>query len=117
METSQSIKSVIRVVFVAVVMPLLLWQCGQQDNLVGNYHAADAGPDGRISATLALEANGKGIWSIETDNAPFRWDVRQNKIRLHTQSGGVIEGTIDNGTIHIALPGMDVILFERVSGQ
>ena len=116
METSPSIKSVMRVVFVVVVMPLLFWQCGQQDNLVGKYHAA-AGLDGRISATLALEANGKGIWSIETDNAPFRWDVRQNKIRLHTQSGGVIEGTIDNGTIHIALPGMDVILFERVSGQ
>jgi hypothetical protein len=70
-----------------------------------------------MSATLELEANGKGIWSVEADNAPFRWDVRHNKIRLHTQSGGVIEGTIDNGTIHIALPGMDVILFERVSGQ
>ena len=116
METSYSIKSLMRVVFLVVVMPLLFWRCDQQDNLVGKYHAA-SGLDGRISATLALEANGKGIWSIETDNAPFRWDVQQNRIRLHTQSGGVIEGTIDNGTIHIALPGMDVIWFARDSGQ
>ena len=117
MQTSHSVKSVMGVVLLALVMPLLFWQCDRQESLLGKYHAGDAGLDRRISATLTLEANGKGMWSIETDNAPFRWDVRQNKIRLHTQSGGVIEGTVDNGTIRIAMPGMDVILFHRVSGQ
>jgi len=113
METNPSIKSVMGVVFLVLVMPLLFWQCDQHEKIVGKYNAVETSPDSGIPATLELQANGKGLWSIETDNAPFRWDRKHNKIRLHTPSGGVIEGTLDNEAIQIAIPGMGVILFKR----
>jgi hypothetical protein len=117
MGTHNCKKSMAMVVALVVVMPMLLWHCSRHQDIIGNYHAVDADRQGRMSATLELQANGKGLWSIETDNAPFRWDRRQNKIRLHTPSGGVIEGTIDNRTIHLAIPGMGVIRFERDGQQ
>lgn len=113
MEKHPSIKSATSVVLLMLVIPLMVWQCDRHEKMVGKYHALDVSEGGRISATLALEANGKGLWSIETDNAPFRWDVNQNVIRLHTPSGGVIEGIIDNGSIQLPIPGLGVILFKR----
>ena len=91
----------------------LAWGCGsQQEKLVGTYTAVDGGSE-QVSASLELSADGKGLWSIKTDNAPFTWDLYQNRIRLHTKSGGVIEGTIDNDTIQVTLPGIGLILFQR----
>lgn len=113
METHHCMRSMAIIIALAVAMPLLFWHCDRHEDIIGNYHAVDADRQGRISATLELQANGKGLWSIETDNAPFRWDRSQNKIRLHTQSGGVIEGTIDNQAIQMAIPGMGLIRFER----
>jgi hypothetical protein len=106
-------KSISGVVFLVLVLPFLLWQCDQHEKIMGKYHAVDVSSHGRLTATLELHANGKGLWSIETDNADFRWDLKRNKIRLHTQSGGIIEGIVDNGTIQIALPGMGVISFKH----
>lgn len=94
---------------------LLIYHCNRHENIAGKYRAVDNGTHKHITATLELKANGKGLWSIETDNAPFRWDLRQNTIRLHTRSGGVIEGTVDHKTIQIALPGTGVILFEHIN--
>ena len=113
METNHSMKPVTGAVFLVLMMPLLFWQCDRHEEVVGKYNAVETSRDSRIPVTLELQANGKGLWSIETDNAPFRWDRKQNKIRLHTQSGGVIEGTMDNETIQIAIPGMGVIIFKR----
>jgi hypothetical protein len=84
MGTHHCRKSMAMVVAWVVVMPMLLWHCSRHEDIIGNYHAVDADRQGRMSVTLELQANGKGLWSIETDNAPFRWDRRQNKIRLHT---------------------------------
>jgi hypothetical protein len=113
METGHSRKPVAGILFLVLVMPLLFWQCDRNEAMVGNYHSVDAGGPGRISATLELQANGKGLWSIETDNAPFRWDLQGNRIRLHTRAGGVIEGTIDSETIQIDIPGTGLIVFRR----
>jgi hypothetical protein len=113
MERRHSIKSVAGVFFLVLAMPLLFWQCDRHETIVGNYHSVDTVGPGRISATLELQANGRGLWSIETDNAPFRWDLQGNRIRLHTQAGGVIEGTIDSETIQMVIPEMGLIVFRR----
>lgn len=102
-------------IFFMLIIPLLLASCDQHEKIIGKYQSVDHRQDDPLQVTLELEANGKGLWSIESDNAPFRWDLHQNKIRLHTRSGGVIEGTIHNETIQIALPGMGDILFERIN--
>jgi hypothetical protein len=106
-------KPVTGVVFLLVLLPLLLCQCAKHEKMAGTYHAVETGPQGNPAATLELQVDGKGLWSIETDNAPFRWDLHNNAIRLHTPSGGVIVGTIDDGTIKIDIPGSGMITFRR----
>lgn len=113
MESDPSSKSLTRVVILVLLMPVLFWQCDRHEAMVGKYHAIGQGPHGGISATLELQANGKGLWSIATDNAPFRWDLRQNTIWLHTRSGGVIQGTVDDGIIRVAIPGTGMMTFTR----
>ena len=92
----------------------LVWGCNsQQEKLVGKYIAVNIGDAGLVQASLELLPEGKGFWSIDTDNAPFRWDLYQNKIRLHTRSGGVIEGTLGQDTLQFTLPGTGQIRFQR----
>jgi hypothetical protein len=101
-------------VVLVVCLPLLCWHCDRHENIVGKYRAVDQSPPAGVPATLELQANGKGIWSIETDNAPFRWALHQKFIRLHTQAGGILEGVIDGERIRIDMPGTGVIVFERL---
>lgn len=101
------------IVLLALALPMLLWQCDRHAGIAGKYQTAAPGASGRVPVSLELQADGKGIWSMETDNAPFRWDLYGTKIRLHTQSGGVIEGVVDQETIHLAMPGMEVLIFKR----
>jgi len=101
-------------VMLILLIIALVWGCSsQQEKLVGTYTAVDIRSAEQVSASLELFEDGKGLWFIETDNAPFRWDLYQNKIRLHTKSGGVIEGTIDNDIIQVILPGIGLIRFQR----
>ena len=100
-------------IVLVVCMPLFLWHCDRHETIVGKYQAVDTGQPDRPPATLELQAGGKGLWSIETDNAPFRWSLHEKTIRLHTQAGGIIQGVIDGERIRIDMPGTGVILFER----
>ena len=113
MKTSRFPFMVGAVVMLVVCMPLLFWHCDRHEGIVGKYRAVEEGAGG-MSATLELQANGKGIWSIETDNAPFRWTLHRETIQLHTQDGGVIKGVIDAGRIRIEMPGAGVVWFERL---
>ena len=106
-------KPLTRVVCLLVLLPLVVCQCADHEEMAGTYQAVATGPQGDLPATLELQADGKGLWSIETDNAPFRWDQHGNGIRLHTPSGGVIVGTVDEGTIKIDIPGAGMITFRR----
>lgn len=103
----------IRLIQVLVIIALVCGCSGRQEKLVGKYTAVNSGPAGSVTAGLELLADGKGFWSIDTDNAAFRWDLHRNKIRLHTKSGGVIEGTIEDNAIQFVLPGMGKIRFEK----
>ncbi len=103
-----------RIPALVLLMLLATWGCGERDALVGAYQATLAGDSGDVAATLELTADGKGFWSIDTDNAPFRWDIHDDKIRLHTESGGVVEGVLKQDVIEVELPGVGVIPFERV---
>jgi len=88
--------------------------CGQQEAVVGKYEAVSQNAAGRIALMLELQADGKGYWSVETDNAPFRWDLHDNTIRLHTPAGGVIQGTLDQDKLRITMLGEGIIEFTKV---
>lgn len=99
----------------AVMALAFLVHCSQHDTVVGKYQSVSNGRSDQSQVILELQSDGKGLWSMETDNASFRWKLNQNKISLHTRTGGVIEGTYDEGTIRIDLPGMGDILFKRIN--
>ena len=86
---------------------------GRREDLVGKYQAVCQTAAGQVTLTLELQADGKGFWSVETDNAPLRWDLHKDTIRLHTQTGGVLQGTINRGSLRITMPGSGVIQFTK----
>lgn len=105
----------IKIVLMLLITSIVVCGCSsRQEKLVGKYTAVKSGSADSVTANLELKADGNGFWSIETDNASFRWDLYRDRIRLHTKSGGVIEGTMDNGTIQLTLPGMGLIRFKRI---
>lgn len=114
MQNNGSIMTWATAIIVSLLTLILIAQCSRHDKMIGRYQSVADSPDDRVPVTLELQANGRGLWSIDTDNAPFRWNLHQNRIRLHTRSGGVIEGIVHNTTIQIALPGMGDIWFERI---
>lgn len=77
---------------------------------VGSYTAA--AEDTEI--ILTLNANGRGTWSTDMDEIPFKWSLPESgQLWLHTREGGVIQGRIENGRVTIALPGAEELMFER----
>ena len=81
------------------------------DQYVGQYEAEDA-EKGRVS--IELNKKGKGIRKVGDDEVSFRWDIRDGKLRVHTKSGGIITGEIQNGTLEIAMPGGKKMSFKKI---
>jgi len=92
-------------------MFFMMLSCEKKNEIAGKYVTANDMTQKNIVAYLELMPNGQGTWSIEEDSASFYWEVRKEKIWLHTKSGGVIPGTIDGDTLTIDLPGMGVHRF------
>jgi hypothetical protein len=84
---------------------------GDRGQLAGRYSAETGDPGSPVTVLLELGPDGRGFWSLDTDNAPFRWDLHQGTLRLHTPSGGVIEGVLADGGIRVTLPGTGTIRF------
>jgi hypothetical protein len=64
--------------------------------------------------TLTLGENGRGTWSTDTDEIPFKWSrPAPDQLWLHTREGGVIRGRMESGRLILALPGVDELVFER----
>ena len=62
---------------------------------------------------IQLRENGIGTWNTPDDEVSFRWDVKDNEIRLHTKSGGVLVGKILGDTIEIVFPGLKIRRFNK----
>jgi hypothetical protein len=77
---------------------------------VGRYAAA--ADDTEI--VLTLNDNGRGTWSTDMDEIPFKWSLpKPGQLWLHTREGGVVQGRIKDGRVTIALPGVEELVFER----
>jgi len=63
---------------------------------------------------LTLNDNGRGTWSTDTDEVPFKWSLpKAGQLWLHTREGGVIQGRIEDRRVTITLPGVGELVFER----
>ena len=102
-----SYRNTFLVVLVGLIVALT-FSCYQGERYVGIYQSAE-----HPEIYIELKENGLGVWRQIDDEASFRWDVRDNEIRLHTKSGGVIIGKIKGDTLNIALPGRSNRHFKR----
>jgi hypothetical protein len=64
---------------------------------------------------LQLESNGRGSWTSEDDRIEFKWEAAGEEIRLHTRSGGIIQGKLSQSGIEFVIPASDVIFFKKVT--
>jgi hypothetical protein len=90
-----------------------IWNCGGNEGIPGRYRAELPGEDPPQAVTLELSENGQGTWKISGDQVTFKWEVRGKEIRLHTREGGVVTGFQEGNVIHLRLPGMPPMTFQR----
>jgi hypothetical protein len=88
--------------------------CGPARDLAGKYQAED--PRGGVKILLLeLKDDGKGSWKMDREDFAFTWEGRGNEIWLHSKSGGVISGSIqDDRSIQIAIPDVGSFRFKKM---
>jgi hypothetical protein len=79
----------------------------------GTYLLQEADKKESSEIYIQLRENGIGTWNTPDDEVSFRWDVKNNEIRLHTRSGGVLVGKIQEDTIEIVFPGSKIRRFNK----
>ena len=88
--------------------------CGPGTQHVGTYIAEMKDSPHLKETILELKETGTGVWKAGDDEVPFSWLVKGNELRLHTRTGGVIVGSLDNRIIHLTLPGSKELFFKKV---
>jgi hypothetical protein len=101
-----------------VLFSLLLFTtvagCGPGPQHAGTYIAEIKDSPHLSEATLQLKETGIGVLKVGDDEVTFSWLVKGNELRLHTRTGGVIVGSLDNRIIHLTLPGSKELFFKKV---
>jgi hypothetical protein len=88
--------------------------CNQERQLYTGIYLLREADKPQISETyIQLKENGIGIWNTPDDEVSFRWDVKDNEIRLHTKLGGVLIGKIHDDTLEIVFPGSKIRRFKK----
>lgn len=93
---------------------VLTFSCGPpREEYAGQYEAAgDESLKGAV-VFLELKEDGQAIQRVGDDEVNFTWKVKGDEIRLHTKSGGILVGTIENGTIKLQVPGRKALVFKK----
>lgn len=101
-----------------VLFSLLLFTavagCGPGPQHVGTYIVEIKDSPHLREATLELKETGIGVWKVGDDEVTFSWLVKGNELRLHTRTGGVIVGSLENQIICVTLPGSKELFFKKV---
>ncbi len=110
-----------RMLFSALVLCFLLPGGGcdrgrEEKALAGEYEAKIVRNGESTTVAMLLRPDRKGEWTLDYDNVSFTWEKRNQEIWLHTKSGGVIVGKLENGDIVFRLPGGGLYRF-RYAGE
>jgi hypothetical protein len=89
--------------------------CEKREPYTGRYLAQEGTLPSQSEISIELKDQGMGVFRVGDDEAPFRWQVKNKEIRLHTKSGGVLIGTIQEDLLHMSLPGTKIKVFKRVT--
>lgn len=116
MRTTLTHRKVSWVPLTGVLLTLAL-ACERGHSYVGVYLADEQPVPAQGKIFIELKENGVGRWRVVDDEASFRWDVKDNEIRLHTRSGGVLVGRIEEDIMQIALPGGHIRYFKKAKEE
>lgn len=101
------------VIFITLSLVVTLSCNRELQQYTGTYLLQGADKKESSETYIELRENGIGIWNTPDDEVSFRWDVKNNEIRLHTKSGGVLVGKIQEGIIEIVFPGSKIRRFNK----
>lgn len=103
----------------SVFFGIVIWSvffcvaCADPAKLEGKYQSS-AGSE--LFVLMELKPSGQGTWETDMDMVSFRWKQRGQEIWLHTRTGGVIVGDIENSDhLRMEIPGIGLITFEKIS--
>jgi hypothetical protein len=99
--------------FPLCLLLITMFSCGSNDPFIGSYKAEVKDSPRQAETVLELKAHGDGIWRVGDEEVPFSWYIKGRELRVNTRAGGVIVGTIENGSIHITLPGSKTLSFKK----
>ncbi len=102
--------------FVCLLL-IFAFSCEQKERYEGVYKARGGEAANNSDTQIELKENGLGVWRTIDDEVSFRWDVKDSEIWLHTKSGGIIIGKIQDDTIEITLPGSRIMSFKKSSEE
>jgi len=91
----------------------VLVSCTQRDHYIGTYKIEGEASPGSEGDYILLRENGEGMWRVKNDEFAFGWDLKYDKLYLHTKGGVVIGKLKDGKVIEIALPGSRVMSFRK----
>lgn len=91
---------------------LLLTGCrGPMEGLAGDYESEG---QGRATARLSLHEDGRGALSVGAEEAPFRWEVREEgRLVLHTRQGGSLLVLRSANALELNMPGAGKLIFRK----
>lgn len=99
-----------RVLILGVAALFVLAGCEGSPGVEGKYLAQ--AQDGK-NVTLTLKAGFTGEWETATDSVPVRWELRGGEVWLHSKSGGILRGILQDGTLRVMLPDEGELVFTR----
>jgi len=104
-----------RVLLVTALFLGPLSACEDTAALQGHYRAGPPLEKQAHPLELVLNPNGQGSWARGDERVSFKWETKNNKIWLHTKSGGIVSGRlIEVEGIELRMPGSGVVAFKRV---
>ena len=104
-----------RIVFLTAISLLPLWACKDRALVQGTYLAESPVETQANYQKLVLNLNGHGFWVRGDERLFFKWETDNNKIWLHTKTGGVVSGNlIKADRIEIMVPGAGIVAFKKM---
>lgn len=95
------------------ILLILTWSCGPHPDWPGRYDAPIP-ENGTETVVLKLADGGKGSWTTPDGSVEFRWEARQDQLRLHMPAGGVVIGQRGaDQSIRIQLPAIGDFDFRK----
>ncbi len=90
--------------------------CSKEENFLGTYRAIKDSPQEYKDFYVELKQGGEGIRRVRGEEVPFTWVGKDEEIRVHTESGGVIVAKQKKDVLEVRLPGPKVIYLKKISG-